>query len=234
MLALGCAAAPRTAGPGGDSAAEVLRAIGHGAGPLPQAQLDPQAFIPHSHPSGKARVTTDGVAETRDIHDEPTGPMGWTFHVEGLRSVTYRYVPEAGLVIEREDDLERGASVEYDPPIPAWPTSAAVEGESEVTVRSADGARVRDRGTIRYRVEALGWADVPGESGESGVTRYAITRSSRTFDLGLADAEAVTVTAFGSARGVVAEWGRRDVRALGLFGGVRERTIERVPQDAQP
>jgi len=166
---------------------------------------------------------------TRGPHQDETVEMtvsaedeGWSRTLEGLRTTHFAQDDE-GLRVRGEDDFEQKVRVTYQPPLlvlpPTLESASKAQAESRMTVTDLEGKNVRDKGHCRVEIELLGRQRV---ATPAGFFDAVIIRTTRTIDLGLADAEVVITAGYVPERGLVAEHIARTTRPLGLFTSKRE------------
>ncbi|MFW6060800.1 MAG: hypothetical protein ACODAQ_11515, partial [Phycisphaeraceae bacterium] len=132
-------------------------------------------------------------------------------------------------VVFREDDMQEGVAVHYEPallllPARLDPAEALPAQTVDVTVRRLDTGQVRDRGTCDYRI-----ARVTHET-DDDEQRYRIVQR-REIDLNLASATVTIEAVHVPDRGRIAWSVERRTRIFGLLGSDRHEryeVIERV------
>lgn len=157
---------------------------------------------------------------------EPDKNDAWRLVIEGKRTTYLKLDDDDQFVITREDDLEEGVAVKYEPPIVMLPEeldpASPFEGKCKMTVTNLKDGSAKAKGTCGYTVALVAMQNLITPAGEFPVY---LVRTRREMKLTLATSTVVTTTAIAHGRGIVAEVNEQNTRALGF---VNVRKVEEM------
>jgi hypothetical protein len=135
-----------------------------------------------------------------------------------VRVVYISQTDEGTIVIDREEELSKGVSVEYQPALVLLPQRISqdlvVRGSSQMVVRNLVDGSVRDRGLCSYTIQLLGAQEITGPFG----SREAyIVKTIREIKLSLASSLVSIEVGYIPYRGWVMEAIQETTRVLQLF-----------------
>ncbi|MFP4145510.1 MAG: hypothetical protein ACLFV3_10240 [Phycisphaeraceae bacterium] len=154
----------------------------------------------------------------------------WVLSAEGRGKTFFRQNEQGDIVIFREDNVAEQVSVRYDPGITMLPAQVRPgetwEGESQMVVMHLDKDKVRDQGTVNYRLDltARGSVEAPARQYRGAY----LVASHRDIDLNLADAKVDIFSAYVPGTGQVAERVEQQRKVLGMFGSQSVEQMERA------
>ncbi len=149
---------------------------------------------------------------------EPLGPSRWRWTLDSVRVAYISQTDEGTIVIDREEELSKGVSVEYQPALVLLPQyisqGLVVHGSSQMVVRNLVDGTVRDRGLCSYTIQLLGAQKVTSPFG----TRDAyIIKTIRNIKLSLASSLVLIEVGYIPHRGWIMEGIQESTRVLQLF-----------------
>lgn len=169
--------------------------------------------------------------------DNADGNDNWRISLEGIRVTYLQQAADGAIQITREDEHSEGVWVTYDPPIVLLPARVAmdspIEQRTHMTVYSLADGSLRDQGWCTYQVELRGRRTV---NTPMGLKEVYVMRTARQIELGLADVQVVSETAYVPGVGWHSEQIDRITKPMRLFEIHQTeslRLLDRRPIDRQ-
>jgi hypothetical protein len=158
---------------------------------------------------------------------ESTGRNQWRYTLEDSREVDLVLADDGSIQVPRETDVDEQVEILYEPALRLLPPRLVLgepfEGESHMTVKNLKDGKLRDQGTVAYRVELTGQRKVATPAGEFDAY---IVNSERRIKLGMASVDVAIMTAYAPDGGTVAESITQTTKALGLLGGTKQEVLK--------
>lgn len=176
-------------------------------------------LYPLKERSGRIEYHVDG-AQPRQLpyQLESLGPSRWRWTLDSVRVAYLSQTDEGTIVIDREEELAKGVSVEYQPSLVLLPRrigqDSVVHGSSQMVVRNLVDGSVRDRGLCSYTIQLLGARKVTSPFGSRDAY---IIKTFREIRLSLATSSVLIEVGYVPYRGWIMEGIQESTRVLQLF-----------------